>query len=160
MAKKKSKGKTLSINDILEKSKLAKNKSKSKKSMPSLGQEASEEAVPTQVEITEIKDMVNLTNYKCSISAYELPSKEGWFFTLELLSEENSLYEIAGQRIYKSFQDAILDGFGAIEYLGFSLSTKSRAELSINAWDAENEEYTESFTYFDGLDFYKKPKTE
>lgn len=106
------------------------------------------------------KDYVLVKNYKCAMAAYEDPVGEGWIFSLELLTDTRKLIDIHGSRKYASFQDALLDCYGIVEYLGFSIESKMKAEIAVHHWDREKEIYNESKIYFDGLDFFKNEKKE
>lgn len=121
-----------------------------------------------------------IMTYECSMSAYENPTG-GWIYSLQYLTKNpkskkvqfnfmqevdkdiknpipNSVFEIYGQKIYKTYKDALQDGYGVLEYLGFVIPDRTkRAVFCIHKWDKEKETFKEESVYFDGYDFFETP---
>ena len=106
---------------------------------------------------TKINKCLFLSEYCCSMSAYEDPSNNSWKFSLELLDSEKNIVEILSYRTYKTYKDAFLDCYGILEYLGFGIVDKNnRAKLCINFWDKKKNTYRSEHIFFDGFDFFKE----
>jgi hypothetical protein len=102
-----------------------------------------------------------VTDYNCSMSAYQDPDDMVWRFALEIFTEDEKLIDIHSQQTYQTYQDALLDCYGIIEYLGFGvIDRKKCAQIVVNFWDETNEQFDEQLVYFDGLDFFKNKKVE
>ena len=101
-------------------------------------------------------DYILALDYNCAMSAHEDPEDKSWHFAVELFTDDNKLIDIHSQHTFQTYQDALLDCYGIIEYLGFSITEKDElARISINHWNENEEKYEEETIFFDGCDFYK-----
>lgn len=104
--------------------------------------------------------VVCIENYSVSMSAKE--NVDGlWKFAVELwVDKQKLLYSIVGHKEYKTYNDAIMDCSGIIEYLGFFISSNDYQPVVLLNWDAQNETYISSTVYFNGEDFFQNnPKS-
>jgi hypothetical protein len=101
-------------------------------------------------------DYVGAYEYNCAMSAHDDPEDGSWYFALELFTEDNRLIDIHSQHTFQTYQDALLDCYGIIEYLGFSITDKNElARVSVNHWNDAEDKYDEEIIFFDGYDFFK-----
>ena len=122
-------------------------------------------------------------NFNCSLCAYENKNNNGWVYALQVLpkrasgkniskneclnsadetisSVHNCLFEIYSQKSYTSYKDALQDGYGILEYLGFVIQDKNiRVQFNISSWNNELQQFVEGSIYFDGFDFFETPSS-
>jgi hypothetical protein len=111
-----------------------------------------------EVMITE-DNYILVSEYTCSLSAHQDPEMRDWRFALEIFTNSGQLIDIHSQQSYETFQDALLDCYGIIEYLGFGITDRDNsANISVNHWNENEERYDEEIVQFDGRDFYKIKK--
>lgn len=114
-----------------------------------------------------------IDDYGCNVRAIQvIPQSEdettAYFYSLDILTkfndpseestgvfdleniEEASILEIHSQKYYNEPEDALMDGFGALEYLGFGGNQK--IPMIIQNWNSKNEDYDSVNVEFDGKD--------
>jgi hypothetical protein len=68
-----------------------------------------------------------------------------------------TLLEISGQRIYETYKDALQDGYGVLEYLGYVIQDQNnRLQFSVSSWNKKTQTFDEQLVFFDGFDFFNK----
>jgi len=113
---------------------------------------------PSEIIISE-ENYVLVTDYSCSMSAYQDPDDSDWRFALEIFTDSGKLIDIHSQKAYETYQDALFDCYGIIEYLGFGVIDPSNsANITVNHWNSSEEKYDEETVLFDGSDFFKIKK--
>ena len=111
-----------------------------------------------EIVITE-DNYILVTDYNCSMSAYQDPEEDKWYYALEVFTDSGKLIDIHSQQTYKTYQDALFDCYGIIEYLGFGITDPENcATISVNHWNDAEEKYDEEIILFNGSDFFKSKK--
>ena len=111
--------------------------------------------MPKQNNFKDPKHMTHLVDYFPTISAFEIPDTQEWYFCLELLEDNGNVYTIQGFKLFQSYHDALMEGYGVIESLGFvRCSKKEKSKFSVFKWDVFNNTYIEESIEFDGFDFF------
>lgn len=101
--------------------------------------------------------MTHIIDYYPTVSVFEIPDNGEWYFCLELLEEKGNIYTIQGFKTFETSEEAIMEGFGVIESLGFELKTKKeKINITVFNWDRFNNTYIEETIVFDGYDFFKE----
>ena len=122
--------------------------------------------------------LVKLIKYDSSLATYQQRDGKGWIYSIQILNKvtkdaanfcydvnkeittklESTLFEVYGQRVYETYKDALQDGYGVLEYVGYVIQDKSkRSQFSVSSWDKKTESFIESLVFFDGFDFYNEP---
>lgn len=104
--------------------------------------------------------------YTCQIKAVEVkPTQpdipQQWVFVtqyIDLSDEETKdpfIIEIPSIQTYDTFEDAIQDAYGIIEYYGWRFSPEHPVgKIPVIRWNVEKDSYVTDFVYYDGFDFY------
>lgn len=101
--------------------------------------------------------ITHLLDYYPTVSVYEIPDNGMWYFCLELLEEQGNFYNIQGFKTFETSEEAIMEGYGIIESLGFEPRTKKeKLNFTMFKWDRFNNSYIEETVVFDGYDFFKE----
>lgn len=114
-----------------------------------------------------------IDDYGCNVRAIQvIPQSENenpaYFYSLDILTnfnevgeesvhvfdlenlEEASILEIYSQKYYNEPEDALMDGYAALEYLGFG--SEQNIPMIIQRWNVETEDYDIVNVEFDGKD--------
>lgn len=111
-----------------------------------------------EITISE-ENYILVVDYNCSMSAHQDPDEGNWRFALEIFTDSGKLIDVHSQQSYQTYQDALFDCYGIIEYLGFGITDPNNcANVTVNHWNEEEEKYDEDIILFDGSDFFKKKK--
>ena len=114
--------------------------------------------ITEEVTISE-ENYILVVDYNCSMSAHQDPDEGNWRFALEIFTDSGKLIDVHSQQSYQTYQDALFDCYGIIEYLGFGITDPNNcANVSVNHWNEEEERYDEDIILFDGSDFFKIKK--
>ena len=125
-----------------------------------------EEEIPVKKKAPKEKKerYFEIVNFKPSLEVYEIPYDPSedevggeWIADITLVQDGKTvdIFSIRPPRTFSSPEEAISEGNGIIEMLGF-FCTKV-IDISVYYWDPKNDEYRETSRYFDGNDFYKEP---
>lgn len=122
------------------------------------------------------RETLIVNEYYCNVRATQLPllEAETYFFTLDILTgftdnededvdfqelmedqSKGTVIEIQSQNYYNSGEDALMEAYGMVDFLGF-IPPDGKLQMSIEK--IENDQYYSIPVIFDGKDMYYSKK--